>query len=71
MGDSPTTLDASAFGRLINVLWCPIESALKAEAERLGNLAAFCERVRGRYFEKDAEPSRRSPGFGARLRGPG
>jgi glutathione S-transferase len=54
MGERPTTLDASAFGLLSNVLWCPVESPLKAHAQTLGNLVAFCERVRDRYFEKDA-----------------
>jgi glutathione S-transferase len=54
MGDRPTTLDASAFGFLTNVLWCPVESPLKTHAQSLGNLVAFCERVRDRYFEKEA-----------------
>ena len=54
MGDRPTTLDATAYGLLINVLWYPIESALKVDAESLGNLNSFCERVCDRYFEKDA-----------------
>jgi glutathione S-transferase len=59
MGERPTTLDASAFGLLSNVLWCPIESSLKAHAHGLGNLVAFCERVRDRYFKQDA-PLQRS-----------
>ncbi len=54
MGDGPTTLDASAFGLLSNVLWCPIESPLKAHAQGLKNLVAFCERVRDQFFKKDA-----------------
>lgn len=54
LGDRPTTLDASAFGLLSNVLWCPVESPLKAHAQSLRNLVAFCERVRDRYFKKDA-----------------
>ena len=54
MGDEPTTLDASAFGFLTNVVWCPIESPLKTHAQGLGNLVALCERVRDRYFEPEA-----------------
>jgi glutathione S-transferase len=54
MGDEPTTLDASAFGFLTNVLWCPVESPLKTHAQGLGNLLAFCERVRDRYFKPEA-----------------
>jgi glutathione S-transferase len=54
MGDEPTTLDASAFGFLTNVIWCPVESPLKTHAQGLGNLVAFCERVRDRYFKPEA-----------------
>ena len=50
MGQRPTTLDASAFGLLANILWVPIESPLKAHLISLKNLAAFCERVRDRYY---------------------
>ena len=53
LGDSPTTLDAAAFGFLINVLWCPIESALKVQAESLGNLPSFCTRIRDQYYGDD------------------
>jgi glutathione S-transferase len=55
LGGGPTTLDASAFGLLSNVLWPPIESPLKTHARGLGNLVAFCERVRDRYFREDAK----------------
>jgi glutathione S-transferase len=55
-GDAPTTLDASAFGFLTNIVWCPIESPLKSHAQGLGNLVSFCERIRDRYFEKDGDP---------------
>lgn len=50
MGEQPTTLDATAFGFLVNVLGCPIESPLKACAKQLENLPAFCERMKGRFF---------------------
>jgi glutathione S-transferase len=53
MGEQPTTLDATAFGFLTNVLGCPIESPLKARAKQLENLPAFSERMKGRFF---AEP---------------
>lgn len=50
MGQRPTTLDASSFGLLANVLWVPIESPLKEHLRSLENLTAFCKRMRGRYF---------------------
>lgn len=54
MGEKPTTLDASAFGLLANILWCPIESPLKEHLSTLTNLTAFCERVRERYYARPA-----------------
>ncbi len=53
VGDTPSSLDACAFGMLINLIWCPIESPLKEHGLGLPNLVAFCERIRDRYFEKD------------------
>lgn len=50
MGDRPTTVDASAFGMLANIIWCPIESPLKEHALKLKNLVAFCERMKQRYY---------------------
>jgi glutathione S-transferase len=50
MGDTSTTLDASAFGLLTNLVWVPIESPLKTHAAGLANLIGFCERMRDRYF---------------------
>ena len=52
MGDTPTTLDASAFGMLVNILWCPIESPLKEHAKTLNNLPAFCNRVKQEYYSE-------------------
>ena len=52
MGDSPTTLDACAFGLLTCVMWVPVESPLKEYALGKPNLVAFCERVRDRYFKQ-------------------
>jgi glutathione S-transferase len=54
MGEKPTTLDASAFGILANILWCPIQSPLKEHLNTLTNLTAFCERVRERYYARPA-----------------
>ena len=60
LGETPTTLDASAFGLLSNVVQVPIESPLKAHASGLVNLVAFCERVRDRYFAPDFAAARLS-----------
>ena len=62
MGQSPTTLDASGFGILANILWVPIESPLKEHLKSLHNLTAFCERVRERYYGQT--PVKSSPDAG-------
>jgi glutathione S-transferase len=52
MGDRPTILDASAFGMLANIIWCPIESPLKVHALKLKNLVAFCDRMKQLYYSE-------------------
>lgn len=50
MGDKPTSLDASAFGILINTLGVPIESPAKDYALSLSNLVAYCERMMNEFY---------------------
>ena len=50
MGSSPTTIDASAYGFLINIIGCPIESPLKNHILEQKNLVAYCQRMQDRYF---------------------
>ena len=55
MGDKPTMLDASAFGFLSNVLWCPCQSQLKEHLKSCENLVQFCERMNARFFKNQGE----------------
>lgn len=50
MGDKPTMLDASAFGLLVNILRCPVESPLKDFARGHQNLVNFCDRIMQQYY---------------------
>lgn len=50
LGDRPTTLDASAFGLLINISGCPIESPLKEHALTKENLLAYIERIMHSFY---------------------
>ncbi|MBX9916175.1 MAG: glutathione S-transferase family protein [Nitrosomonas sp.] len=50
LGDRPTTLDASAFGLLINISGCPIESPLKEHALIKENLLAYIERITHSFY---------------------
>jgi glutathione S-transferase len=50
MGDRPTSLDASAYGILVNTLGCPIESPLKDHALSYKNLINYCQRMQAEFF---------------------
>ena len=50
MGDNPTSLDASAFGLLVNLLRSPIESPVKEYAGSKQNLVDFCDRIMQQYY---------------------
>lgn len=50
LGDRLTTLDASAFGFLINTLGCPIESPLKEHGLSKNNLTNYVERIKAEYY---------------------
>lgn len=50
LGDRPTTLDASAFGFLINTLGCPIESPLKDHGLSKSNLKNYVNRIKAQYY---------------------
>ena len=50
MGDRPCSLDASAYGILVNTLGCPIESPLKNYALSRSNLVDYCRRLQDECF---------------------
>ena len=50
LGNQPTTLDASAFGLLINIISCPIESPLKEYGLSKDNLTRYIDRIKNRFF---------------------
>lgn len=50
MGDKPTSLDASAFGVLINTVCGPIESPVKEYGQSKANLLAYCDRMMTEFY---------------------
>ena len=50
MGETPTEIDATAYGVLANLVGAPIASPVQEEALKRPNLMDFVERVRSRYF---------------------
>jgi glutathione S-transferase len=53
-GNKPTSLDASAYGILANILWAPFDSPIKNKAQQLNNIVAYCDRMRDRYYPQAA-----------------
>lgn len=54
MGDKPSSIDATVFGMLINLLSIPVESPLKGYGLEMNNLNAYCERMKEKYFQADS-----------------
>jgi glutathione S-transferase len=50
MGDQSSSLDAVAYGFLANLLWVPLESALKQQAQKYPQLERYCQRMKSRYY---------------------
>ncbi len=50
MGNNATSLDASAFGILINTITGPIESPLKEYGKNKTNLIAYCDRMMAEFY---------------------
>ena len=53
LGDEPTSLDATGYGFLANLLWVPIDLPIRAHAQKLPNLEAYCQRMKARYFQNE------------------
>lgn len=51
MGDQPSTIDATGYAFLANLLWIPVDSPLREEARKHANLEAYCQRMKARYFK--------------------
>lgn len=52
MGREPTSLDATAYAWIANIVVPPLASPLKTHAQSLPNLTAYIERMRTRYFAR-------------------
>ena len=50
MGGRPCSLDACVYAFVANLIWAPVESALKVHAQRYPHLQAYGERMRSRYY---------------------
>ncbi|MCC6750562.1 MAG: glutathione S-transferase family protein [Deltaproteobacteria bacterium] len=50
LGAAPSSVDATVFAFLANVLWSPVPTELKDHARTHANLVAYTHRMRERYF---------------------
>jgi glutathione S-transferase len=50
LGDKPTSLDATIYASLMNILHTPVESPLKAHAKTFTNLKQYCKRMSEAYY---------------------
>lgn len=50
MGEEPSSIDATAYAFLANLVWVPLESPMYARAKQLPNLEAYCQRMKARYY---------------------
>lgn len=50
LGDRPTSFDAGAYAFLAGLIWVPVESPVKEHARRYPQLAAYCGRMKARYY---------------------
>jgi glutathione S-transferase len=50
LGAEPTSLDASAYAFIANLLWAPIDSPLSLHTRAQKTLVAYAERMKARYF---------------------
>lgn len=49
LGNEVTSLDATVYGFLANIIWVPVESPLKEYTNSLSNLVSYCERMKEKF----------------------
>ena len=50
LGAEPSSLDASAYAFIANVLWAPIDSPMSRHLRAQPNLVGYCDRMKARYY---------------------
>lgn len=50
LGDSPSSVDATAYAFLGLLLWTPLPAALEDCVKKHANLVAYCERMKAQYY---------------------
>jgi len=50
LGEQPSSLDASGYAFLANLLWAPVDSPIRRHALARPELEAYCQRMKARYY---------------------
>lgn len=50
LGDAASSIDATAYAFLANLLWAPFDTPIRTQAQQLPQLDAYCHRMKARYF---------------------
>jgi glutathione S-transferase len=50
LGDAPSSLDATAYAFLANLLWAPVDTPIRRHAAARPTLEAYCQRMKARYW---------------------
>ena len=50
LGQQPSSLDATAYAFMANLLWAPVDSPIRRHAQGRPNLEAYCQRMKARYY---------------------
>jgi glutathione S-transferase len=53
LGVAPTSLDATAYAFLANLLWAPVDSPIRHHAQARPTLEAYCQRMKARCFGRE------------------
>lgn len=56
LGDNPTSIDATAFSFLTNIIWTPLNDPIKKHGLSLPNITAYCNRMWDEYYPDLIKP---------------
>ncbi|BCA94803.1 hypothetical protein TUM19329_11640 [Legionella antarctica] len=60
LGDKPTSVDATAFAFLANIIWSPLDDPFKEHALQQNNIVAYCHRMWDEYYPDFVKPKTQS-----------
>ncbi|KTD25851.1 MULTISPECIES: glutathione S-transferase family protein [Legionella] len=55
-GSEPSSIDATAFAFLANIVWLPYEDALKTHLNKQATVLSFCDRMWNSFYPELAKP---------------